>query len=69
MSEHKTKTFDCVESMRQARERVNAEIDGMSYGELVEWLRGHQYEDSTLQELAEAASQKDESVVKLHAGS
>jgi hypothetical protein len=43
--------------MRQARDRLSAEIGGMSYDELVEWLRGHRYTDPVLQRLAEKAAQ------------
>jgi hypothetical protein len=42
--------------MRQARDRLSAEIGGMSYDELVEWLRGHRYSDPVLQRLAEKAA-------------
>ena len=38
MSESSAKTFDCVQSMRQARDRLSAEIEGMTYDELIEWL-------------------------------
>ena len=51
------KTFDCVQSMRQVRDRLSAEIAGMSYDELVTWLRAHRYEDPLLQRLAESAAQ------------
>jgi len=48
MSEATSKTVDCVQSMRQARARLSAEIADMSYEELLKWLRGHRYEDSLL---------------------
>lgn len=57
MSEPSSKTFDCVQSMRQTRDRLSAEIEGMSYDELVHWLRAHQYSDPLLQRLAEKAGQ------------
>ena len=41
MSEATSKTFDCVQSMRQARDKLSAESEGMSYDELVKWLRVH----------------------------
>lgn len=56
MSEPSSKTFDCVQSMRQVRDRLSAEISGMSYNELVQWFRTHQYEDPVLQRLAEKAT-------------
>lgn len=58
MSEPSSKTFDCVQDMRQARDKLSAEIEGMSYDELVQWLRGHQYADPLLQRLADKAAQQ-----------
>ena len=37
-SENKTKSFDCVKSMREIRDRISAEIANMSYEELRQWL-------------------------------
>ena len=58
MSEQTVKTFDCVQSMRQARDRLSEEIADMSYDDLVSWLRGHRYVDLRLQRLAEKAAQQ-----------
>ena len=58
MSEPSSKTFDCVRSMRQTRDRISAEIESLSYDELVKWLRGHRYTDPLLQRLAENAAQQ-----------
>lgn len=58
MTEAASKTFDCVQSMRQARDRLSTEIADMTYGELVAWLRTHRYEDPLLQRLAEKAAQQ-----------
>ncbi len=58
MSEPRSKTFDCVQNMRQARDRFSAEIADMSHDELVEWLRDHRYVDPLLQRLAEKAAQQ-----------
>ena len=58
MSEPTSKTFDCVQTMRQARDKLSAEIEGMSYDELVKWLRVHRYADPLLQSLAEKAAQQ-----------
>jgi hypothetical protein len=44
--------------MRQARDKLNAEIEGMSYDELVQWLRSRRYTDPLLQRLAEKAAQQ-----------
>jgi len=58
MSESPSKTFDCVQSMRQARDGLSAQISDMSYEELLEWLRGHRYADPLLQRLAEKVAQQ-----------
>jgi len=58
MSEPYSKTFDCVQAMRQTRDRLSAEIADMRYGELVKWLRDHQYADPLLQRLADMAAQQ-----------
>jgi hypothetical protein len=57
MNESSSKSFDCVQSMREARDRLSAEIADMSYGELTHWLRTHRYSDPILQRLAEKADQ------------
>lgn len=58
MSKPSSKTFDCVESMRQIRDGLSAEIADMSHDELVRWLRAPQYSDPILQRLAEKAAQQ-----------
>ena len=60
MSDRPAKTFDCVQSMRHTRDTISAEIESMTYEELVQWLRTHRYVDPVLQRLAnEAAQQAD----------
>ena len=39
------KPFDCVKSMREIRNRINAEIADMSYAELSQWLDRQVQED------------------------
>lgn len=68
MSESSAKTFDCVQSMRQARDRLSAEIEGMTYDELVEWLRVHRYKDPLLRGLAEKAAQQADAAGRSTAG-
>ena len=68
MSEPTSKTFDCVQSMRQARDRLSAEIADMSYDELVNWLRAHRYADPLLQRLAEKAAQQADAADRPSAG-
>ncbi len=58
MSKPSSKTFDCVQSMRQIRDRISAEVADMSYDELAQWLRTHKYSDPFLQRLAEKAAQQ-----------
>lgn len=60
MSERPAKTFDCVQSMRQARDKLSAEIEGMGYDELAQWLRSHRYTDPVLQRLAQKAAREVE---------
>ncbi len=58
MSDGSGKSFDCVAYMRQARDRLSAEIEDMSYDELVRYLRAHRYADPVLQRLADRAAQQ-----------
>lgn len=58
MSNPPSKTFDCVQNMRQTRDRLSEEIAEMNYDELTKWLRTHQYTDPLLQRLAERAAQQ-----------
>lgn len=56
MSKSTPKAFDCVQSMRQARSELNAEIGDKSYEDMVRWLRSYQYSDPFLRRLAERAA-------------
>lgn len=66
MSKPSPKIFDCVQSMRQIRDRISAEIAEMSYEELIQWLREHQYSDPFLQRLVEKAAQRAETTGRSH---
>ena len=68
MSERSSKAFDCVESMRQARDKLSAEIEGMSYDELARWLRSRRYTDPVLRRLAEKAAQQADAADRPAAG-
>lgn len=46
------KSFDCVETMREIRDRTSEEISGMNHAELRRWFRAHRYSDPVLQRLA-----------------
>lgn len=59
MSSSKAKTFDCVLSMRQTRDRISREIEGLSHDELTHWLRDHQYGNPLLQRLADRIAGHD----------
>ena len=56
-----SKKFDCVLSMRKVRDKLSVEIEGMSYDELLKWLRTHEYTDPLLQRLAKKAAQQADS--------
>ena len=58
MAKMTSKTFDCVQVMRQTRDRLAAEIADKSYEDLVRWLRSHRYADPFLQRLAQRAAQQ-----------
>jgi hypothetical protein len=61
---HKTKTFDCVQNMREVRDRLSREIEGLSHDELKRWLRFHHYTHPFLRRLATKIAQQDESAGK-----
>ncbi len=58
MSERSAKTFDCVQSMRQARDELSAELEGKTYDEMLKWLRSRRYTDPVLQRLADKAARQ-----------
>lgn len=58
MNSPKSKTFDCVQSMRQIRDRLSREIENLNHDELARWLRSHRYSQPFLQRLAERAAQQ-----------
>ena len=53
--ETKEKNFDCVASMREVRDRLSAEIAGMSGAELLRWFNSREYSDPILRRLASRA--------------
>ena len=44
-SKNRTKSFDCVKSVRELRDRISAEIANMSYEELRQWLDARVQQD------------------------
>ena len=57
MNESRSKSFDCVQTMRQIHDRLSKEIAGMNHEEMIRWLRPQRYSDPLLQRLAHKAAQ------------
>ena len=47
------KEFDCVQFMRDARARIDAETAGMTDEERLEWYRSREYTDPWLAQMAQ----------------
>jgi hypothetical protein len=52
------KKFDAVAMMRSIRDRVSAEIEGMTLQEELEWLASQELEDPFLKRLRDRAAQQ-----------
>ena len=48
----KTKRFDCVRFMREARAQISREITGLDHDQLVQWFSSQEYSDPALARLA-----------------
>lgn len=57
MSETKKK-FDAVAMMREARDRISAEIEGMTLEEELKWLASQELHDPLLKRLRDRAAQQ-----------
>ena len=68
MSEQSERTFDCVQSMRKARDKVSAELEGKTYDEMIRWLRSRCYAAPVLQRLADKAAQQADAAARTSAG-
>ena len=55
MNETSIEKFDCVRYMREARNRISAEIAEMNHEELMRWLRSYRHTDPLLASLAARA--------------
>lgn len=55
------KEFDCVETMREIRDRVSAELAGKTGGEIDHWLHAHRYSDPILRRLARRREERKSS--------
>ena len=52
------KTFDAVAMMRSIRDKISAEIQGMTLEEELEWLASQELKDPFLQRLRDRAAQQ-----------
>ena len=52
------KKFDAVAMMRSIRDRISAEIEGMTLEEELEWLASQELEDPFLKRLRDRAAQQ-----------
>ena len=57
MSE-RDKEFDAVGMMRSARDRISAEIEGMSLEEELRWLASQEIDDEFLRRLRDRATRR-----------
>jgi hypothetical protein len=51
------KSFDAVAMMRSARDRISAEIEGMTLEEELKWLASQDLQDPFLKRLRDSAQQ------------
>ena len=54
------KKFDAVEMMRSIRDRLSAQIEGMTLEEELEWLASQELTDPFLRRLREKAAKQDD---------
>ncbi len=52
------KKFDAVAMMRSARDKISAEIEGMTLEEELEWLASREIDDPFLKHLRDRAAQQ-----------
>ncbi len=55
------KEFDAVEMMRSIRDKISAQIEGMTLEEELEWLASQDIRDPFLKRLREKAAQQGDS--------
>ena len=53
-----TKKFDAVAMMRSARDKISAEIEGMTLEEELKWLASQEIQDPLLKRLRDRAAQQ-----------
>ena len=52
------KSFDAVAMMRSARDKISAEIEGMTLEEELKWLAAQELDDPLLKRLRDRAGQR-----------
>ncbi len=62
------KKFDAVEMMRSIRDRLSAQIEGMTLEEELEWLASQELTDPFLRRLREKAAQQDDATAAASRG-
>jgi hypothetical protein len=67
MNETKKK-FDAVAMMREARDKISAEIEGMTLEEELKWLASQELQDPLLRRLRDRAAQQANAVPRPSAG-
>ncbi len=60
--------FDAVAMMRAARDKISAEIEGMTLEEELKWLASQEVEDPFLKRLRDRAAQPADATGRLSAG-
>jgi hypothetical protein len=67
MTETKKK-FDAVAMMREARDKISAEIEGMTLEEELKWLASQELHDPLLKRLRDRAAQQADAADRPSAG-
>ncbi|MEW6366485.1 MAG: hypothetical protein AB1714_17805 [Acidobacteriota bacterium] len=62
------KKFDAVAMMRSARDRISAEIEGMTLDQELAWFPSQEIKDPFLRRLRERAAQQTDSAARPSAG-
>ena len=62
------KKFDAVAMMRAARERISAEIEGMTLEEELKWLASQEIDDPFLKRLRDRAAEQADAADRPSAG-
>jgi hypothetical protein len=62
------KKFDAVAMMRSARDRISAEIEGMTLEEELKWLASQRIDDPFLKRLRDRAAEQTDATERPSAG-